>query len=126
VKASQPEEITPPTANQNALFGKLRGAASLQPSTTSSALELLTGSWDKPTGLFVRDSRPSAPHKTGSHAPSVEKKTLYLDEQAEADLHYLLTELARDAGPVNRSEGVRRALHVARLATERRRSLESR
>jgi len=124
VTACQSEEVRPITANESTLLGKLRGAASLQP-TASSALELLTGSWDQPTGLFGRRTQPPRPKKDPTNHGQRKKKTLYLDEQAEEDLHFLLGELGRELGDVTRSEGVRRALRATRLATERQRSRES-
>jgi hypothetical protein len=46
------------------------------------------------------------------------RRTIYLDEEAERDLRLLLTGLTSLDGHVTRSEGVRRALRVARAAME--------
>jgi hypothetical protein len=108
------------TTGQNALLGKLRGAAALQAApAVTPALELLTGSWDQPAGLFAPKT---APRRSSTHEGTGRKRTIYLDEQAEQDLAYLLHEMGRELGQVTRSEGVRRALRATRLATERRRS----
>jgi hypothetical protein len=107
------------------LFEKLRGAAALETKPKSAALELLTGSWDRPVGLFVRQARPTAEKPAPKPHTAGKRRTLYLDEQAEEDLQFLLGELRRELGQVTRSESVRRALRAARLATERRRSWSS-
>jgi len=107
------------------LFEKLRGAAALETKPKTAALDFLTGSWDRPAGLFVRQAQPA----TAQPAPKVhtpgKRRTIYLDDQAEDDLQFLLKELKRELGQATRSESVRRALRAARLATERRGSWSS-
>jgi hypothetical protein len=110
------------TSTESALLNKLRGAAALQTKPKTAALDFLTGSWDRPAGLFARQSQPAptqAPPPK-AHTPG-KRRTIYLDEQAEDDLQFLLDGLKRELGQATRSEGVRRALRAARLATERRR-----
>lgn len=107
------------------LFEKLRGAAALEMKPKTAALELLTGSWDRPVGLFVRQSQPSPVQPVPKAHTHGKGRTIYLDEQAEEDLQFLLEELKRELGQATRSESVRRALRAARLATERRRHWSS-
>jgi hypothetical protein len=120
-----PAEAHLASSAETTLFGKLRGAASLQPPAAASALDLLTGSWDRPAGLFARRARSPQRQGRSTHLGAGKKRTLYLDEQAENDLQFLLAELGRELGSVTRSEGVRRALRAARVATERQRTWES-
>jgi hypothetical protein len=108
--------------SQSSLLDKLRGAAALQTKPKTAALEFLTGSWDQPAGLFARQGQAASSQPAPKVHTHGKGRTIYLDEQAEDDLHFLLEELKRELGQATRSESVRRALRAARLATERRRS----
>jgi len=121
-------------ASRQALLNRLRGAAGAQAPAERPALDVLTGAWDPAEGLptpveralqvpaprqpiAVADvKQPSPPKRSRQHG---KKRTIYLDEQAEQDLMFLLSEPSSGRPEIlTRSEGVRRALRAARAAIE--------
>ena len=126
------------TTSRQAILAKLRGACagSLSP---NAALEVLVGS--QPVELDSGSFRASESGPIGIPELAVpqvavdgafclladralghgKKKTIYLDEEAERDLQFLLDRLASERPEnITRSEGVRRALHAARATMEAR------
>ena len=103
------EAVAPDAA---AMLERLQEAAGAE-HRPNEALDSLTGEWDLSEVKRAAASGTRPRHR----ARPTQRRTLYLDEQAEADLSFLRSKLGTEAR-ATRSDVVRRALHATRLAAE--------
>ncbi|HZT06894.1 MAG TPA: hypothetical protein VFC51_07665 [Chloroflexota bacterium] len=108
----------PLTGAPTSVLDRLREAASPVARQPGAALAVLTGQWSQARGAFSRAEAHLHPRRNDG-STWARAKTIYLDDAAEADLHFLVDLLQRAGGPATRSQAVRRALRATRLALER-------